>query len=113
MLTGYKQVASLRAINPEPILEMHPETARTMSLRDGSWIYIETRRGKVKQRLAFNPDIDPRVIVSSFGWWFPEEKGIFGWDKSNINVLTNSEPPYDPGVGTSDLRGVPCRVFAA
>jgi anaerobic selenocysteine-containing dehydrogenase len=113
MLTGYKQVASLRAIKPEPIVEMHPDTARSMSLREGSWIYIETRRGKVKQRLAFNPDIDPRVIVSSFGWWFPEEKGIFGWDKSNINVLTNSEPPYDPGVGTSDLRGVPCRVFAA
>ncbi len=46
-------------------------------------------------------------------WWFPEEKtGVFGWDKSNINVLTRSEPPYDPGIGTSDLRGIPCRVYA-
>ena len=76
-------------------------------------VYIETGKGRVKQRLAFDPDLDARIIVTSFGWWFPEEKGTFGWDTSNINVLTRSEPPYDPGIGTSDLRGVPCRVYAA
>ena len=111
MLTGYKQVASLRAIKPEPIVQMHPDTAKDLGLKEGNWIYIETVKGRVKQRLAYDPDLDPRIVVTSFGWWFPEEKtGVFGWDKSNINVLTRSEPPYDPGIGTSDLRGIPCRV---
>lgn len=112
MLTGYKQVASLRAIKPEPVVEMHPETAERLGLKEGSWVYIETGKGRVKQRLSFDQDLDPRIVVTSFGWWFPEEKeGVFGWDKSNINILTRSEPPYDPGIGTSDLRGIPCRVY--
>jgi len=114
MLTGYKQVPSLRNMKPEPIVEMHPETARNLGLKEGEWAYIETPKGKVKQRLAFNPDLDPRIVVVSFGWWFPEDRlKLFGWDKSNINILTRSEPPYDPGIGTVDLRGIPCRVSSA
>ncbi len=112
MLTGYKQVAGLRAMKPEPIVEMHPDTGKRIGLKEGTWVYIETSKGRVRQRLAFDPDLDERIIIASFGWWFPEEKGMFGWDKSNINVLTDSEPPYDPGIGTSDLRGVPCKVYA-
>jgi anaerobic selenocysteine-containing dehydrogenase len=114
MLTGYKQVPSLRNMKPEPIVEVHPETARSLGLKEGEWAYIETPKGKVKQRLAFNPDLDPRIVVVSFGWWFPEDRlKLFGWDKSNINILTRSEPPYDPGIGTVDLRGIPCRVSSA
>ena len=114
MLTGYKQVASLRAIKPEPIVEMHPDTARRLHLNEGAWVYIETGKGRIKQRLALDPDLDRKIVITSFGWWFPEEKtGVFGWDRSNINMLTKSEPPYDPGIGTSDLRGIPCKVYAA
>ena len=36
----------------------------------------------------------------------------FAWDQSNINMLTSSKPPYDTGIGTSDLRGIPCSVRA-
>ncbi len=51
---------------------------------------------------------------SSFGWWFPEDRtDVCGWDRANINVLTRSEPPYDPGIGTVNLRGIPCRVYSA
>lgn len=87
---------------------MHPDTAKNLGLKEGNWFYIETGKGRVKQKLAYDPDLDPKTVVTSFGWWFPEAKtGVFGWDKSNINVLTRSEPPYDPGIGTSDLRGIP------
>jgi anaerobic selenocysteine-containing dehydrogenase len=114
MLTGYKQVASLRNMKPEPIAEMHPETAGKLGLKEGEMVHIETGKGRIVQRLALDDALDPRIVVTSFGWWFPEERGtVFGWDKSNINVLTRSEPPYDPGIGTSDLRGIPCRVYSA
>ena len=114
MLTGYKHVPSLRNMKPEPLAEMHPETAKKMGLREGEIIYIETEKGRIIQRLAFDDTLDPRIVVVSFGWWFPEDRStLFGWDKSNINVLTRSEPPYDPGTGTVDLRGIPCRVYAA
>jgi anaerobic selenocysteine-containing dehydrogenase len=114
MLTGYKHVPSLRNMKPEPIVEVHPETARNLRLKEGEWIYIETGKGRVMQRLAFNRDLDPHIVVVSFGWWFPEDRSkLFAWDKSNINVLTRSEPPYDPGIGTVDLRGIPCKIYSA
>jgi anaerobic selenocysteine-containing dehydrogenase len=90
---------------------MHPDSARRFDLEDGDMAYIETNKGRIVQRLAFNDDLDPRVVIASFGWWFPERSGnLFGWDESNINVLTRSEPPYDPGIGTFEIRGIPCRV---
>jgi len=113
MLTGYKHVASLRIMKPEPYAEMHPETASKLGLVDGEMVYIETNKGRISQRLVLNDHLDPRIVVPSFGWWFPERsKNLFDWDRANINVLTRSEPPYDPGIGTSDLRGIPCRVVS-
>jgi anaerobic selenocysteine-containing dehydrogenase len=83
-----------------------------LGLKEGEMVYIETGKGRIVQRLALDDEIDPRIVMTSFGWWFPERRDtMFDWDKSNINVLTRSEPPYDPGIGTSDLRGIPCRVY--
>jgi anaerobic selenocysteine-containing dehydrogenase len=97
MLTGYKQVASLRNMKPEPIVEMHPEAARKVGLSEGQLVSIETNKGKIVQRLALNDTLDPRIVVTSFGWWFPEQRsGIYGWDRSNINILTQ-RPSYEPG----------------
>ena len=55
--------------------------------------------------------VDPRVINVEFGWWFPERHdGECGaWD-SNANVLTNIEPPYDPAIGTYQLRALLCWI---
>ena len=110
MGSGYKHVASLRMMKSEPFMEMHPDSARRFGLDDGDMAYVETNKGRIVQRLAFNDDLDPRIVITSFGWWFPERGGLFGWDESNINVLTRSEPPYDPAFGTFEIRGIPCRV---
>ncbi|MCC6472633.1 MAG: molybdopterin-dependent oxidoreductase [Burkholderiales bacterium] len=114
MNTGYKQIASLRAMKPEPIVQMHPTTAAKIRLVEGDEVVIETRQGKVTQRLALDDSLDPRVVNASFGWWFPEDpQGNFGWERANINLLTRDEGPYDPGAGGMQLRGVPCRVYKA
>jgi len=53
-------------------------------------------------------------VIASFGWWFPEDRDDkFGWDRSNINMLTCDEGPYDPVSGCMVLKGVPCRVVRA
>jgi anaerobic selenocysteine-containing dehydrogenase len=115
MLTGYKMIASLRNMKPEPMAELNPITAEKAGLKDGDMVYIETKRGRIKQRLCLNPDLDPRVVVVAFGWWFPEEgpSDLYGWRKSNINVLVENRPPYDPTTGSAQLRGIPCRVYKA
>jgi anaerobic selenocysteine-containing dehydrogenase len=111
MGTGYKHVASLRVMKAEPCVEMHPATAEKFGLEEGQMVWIETPKGRVTQRLALDDHLDPRVIITTFGWWYPESShDMYAWDKHNINVLTTSGPPYDSAIGTTHLRGVPCRV---
>ncbi len=114
MLSGYKHVASIRMIRPDPMVEMHPETAQGLGLEEGKWVTIETKNGKIKQRLSLNRSIDPRVVMVAFGWWFPEQaESGYGWSGSNINMLTSSGPNYDPSTGGVALRGIPCKVYRA
>jgi len=114
MLTGYKHVAFLRRMKSQPTVKLNPKTAKKLGLNEGDWVYIETRKGKIKQILSLDPDLDPRLVYASFGWWFPEDpKDLYQFRKSNINVLTESDPPYDPVTGSVELSGIPCRVYKA
>ena len=107
-----RNLRSLRKHSAEPVVLLHPETASAMQIDDGTWVNIETRRGTIRQKARLAPDIDPRVVVLSYGWWFPERDDLelLGWKESNVNILTSSDPPYDPALGSTHLRGVPCRI---
>ena len=110
-LTGFKHVKYLRKYKSEPEVELNPETAKKAGLKEGDWVYIETKKGKIKQKLSFDSDLDPRVVFVSFGWWFPENSSnLFCWDKSNLNILLDNEPP-ETVTGTVETRGIPCRVY--
>jgi anaerobic selenocysteine-containing dehydrogenase len=112
MLSGFKMIKALRKREAEPIIRVNPETAQNLNLKDGDWVYVETRKGKITQKLQLDPNLDPRVAIAAYGWWFPEDSPDFGWTKSNINVLTGYEDPGQP-VGAPDLRGIPCKVSKA
>jgi len=112
MLTGYKHVEALRDMKRQPTVEMNPSTAEESGLKEGDWITIETNKGRVKQILSLDPDLDPKLVHASFGWWFPEEKDdLFQFRKSNLNILTESDGPYDQVTGCLEFGGIPCRVY--
>ena len=72
---------------------------------------IETRRGRIKQKANVTTKIDPRVIHCEHGWWFPEREGPdYGIWESNANLLTDNRGPFDPQMGTYQLRALLCRV---
>jgi anaerobic selenocysteine-containing dehydrogenase len=107
----HRQLPMLRKAHPDPIVELNPATAARHGVRDGDWVWIETPRGRIRQRARVTDDIDPRVVHVEHGWWFPEEPGPeHGVWKSNANVLTRTDPPYDPAMGTYHLRGLLCRI---
>ncbi|OGP95652.1 MAG: hypothetical protein A2157_09270 [Deltaproteobacteria bacterium RBG_16_47_11] len=110
-----RNITSLRKLSSDPIALIHPETASHFGIDEGDWISIETKRGTIQQKAKLTPEIDSRVIVLSFGWWFPERKDLelFGWKESNLNILTDNGPPYDPAIGSVPLRAVLCRVYKA
>jgi anaerobic selenocysteine-containing dehydrogenase len=113
--SGGRQIASLRGSHPEPITYIHPQTAQGLGVKDGDWVYIETRRGSIKQKAALSTDIDPRVVGVDYAWWFPERgaSNMYGWAESNINILTDDKPPFNRETGSSNLRGILCKVHKA
>ena len=112
--SAYRNIASLQRMKTEPVVELNLETAHKAGLKEDDWVYIETRQGKIKQKLQLSAGLDPRVVIASYGWWFPEEpSSLYGWDRSNLNMLTESEPPYEPTLGSVELRGIPCQVYKA
>ena len=107
----YRQLPKLRRGGKEPRVEIHPETATKHSIKRGDWVMISSPRGSIRQRAVISKDIHPNVIHCEHGWWFPEREGPdHGIWESNANVLTSQSPPYDPAMGTYQLRGLLCRI---
>jgi len=112
MMSSYRHVKFLRQRRPEPTVDLNPKTAQKYGLEEGNWIWIETHKGRIKQKLRLDPSLDERLVYASFGWWFPEKSSyLFGYEESNINVLTDAEPPYDMETGSVELANIPCRVY--
>ncbi len=107
-----RMIPWLREVRPDPLVEIHPETAAKHGIKDGDWVYIASPRGRIKERAKLNPGIDPRVVVAEHGWWYPEIKDPgHGWDISNINLLIdNSHESMDPVMGATNLRVGMCSI---
>ncbi|MBR2716576.1 MAG: dehydrogenase, partial [Oscillospiraceae bacterium] len=112
-LSEQRQVPSLRRMNPWPLATLHPDTAAQYGVKDGEWIYIETQRGRITQKARVTRDMRPGVVNCQIGWWLPEMKDrpYFGAFEVNANVLTSMDPPFDPCMGTYQLRGLLCRIY--
>jgi anaerobic selenocysteine-containing dehydrogenase len=112
----HRQVESLRKMHPEPIMQIHPQTAKNLGLEDGDWVWIETRLGRIQQRCRLFDGIDPRVVHVQHGWWFPEEDGadpsLHGVWRSNCNILIDDDPDTCNSIsGGWPLRGFLCKVY--
>ena len=108
-----RMVPWLRELRPDPIAEIHPETAEKHGIKNGQWMYLESPRGRIKMRAKYSDGIDPRVIPAEHGWWFPEIKDPgHGWDISNANILTdNAYETCDQNMGSTCLRVCQCNVY--
>ena len=110
-----RQIKSLRRTHPEPLTSVHPETAGKLGIKNGDWVYIETKRGRIKQKAKLSAKVDPRVVIVDFGWWFPEKEAseLYGWAEANVNILTDNAPPHNREMGSTNLRGILCKVYRA
>jgi len=110
--TANRMIPWLREIRPDPTCEIHPETAKKHGIEDGQWVYIESPRGRIKQRAKLFDGIDPRVVTAEHGWWYPEIKDPgHGWDISNANILTdNAFETCDPNMGSTNVRCCLCNI---
>jgi anaerobic selenocysteine-containing dehydrogenase len=107
----YRQIKSLRKRNPDPLVEIHPETAALLSIKEGDWVWIETKEGRVKMRAKLFDGIARDVISAQHAWWFPEDRPPeYGWKKSSVNLLIG-DMMCDPDTGSQALRSLLCKVY--
>lgn len=108
-----RQIKSLRKLNPDPLVEIHPATAKGLGIEEGDWVWIESPRGRIKQKARLTKGIHPGVVHAQHGWWFPE-KGPpeYGFKESNVNLLTGGMPS-DPHTGSESWRSFLCKVYRA
>ena len=114
----HRQVPSMRKMHPEPIVQIHPDTAVSLGIKDGDWVFVESPRGKITQKCQIFDGLNPRVVHVQHGWWYPEEEGaepsLYGIWKSNCNVLTDDDPDIcNPISGGWPLRTLLCKVTKA
>jgi len=109
----HRMIPWLRECHPDPMIDIHPDTAKKHGIKEGDWVYIETPRGRIKQRARMLPGMHPQVVCIQHGWWFPEIKTPdHGWDQSNSNILTDNDPKtLDIAFGASNLRTLMCKIY--
>lgn len=111
----HRQIPWLRELDPDPIVEIHPQTARSLDIQPGDWVWIENWLGKCRRRAKVTPTIHPKVVHAPHGWWFPERPGpapsFFGVFETNVNQLIPMGH-HDPwGIGGAPHKHMLCRIF--
>ncbi|MCC7410076.1 MAG: molybdopterin-dependent oxidoreductase [Gammaproteobacteria bacterium] len=110
--TENRQLPWMRELHPDPTIEIHPQTAAALGIRDGDWVVVESARGRIRMRAKLFAGIDPRVVGAQHAWWHPELKDSdHGWNRSNVNVLTDdSYESCDPAMGANSVRTLLCNI---
>ena len=82
--TQTRRVAALNEAAPEPMLEIHPDMARSHGIAQGDQVRLITRRGEAMFRAELDPSMRLDTLFVPFHWG----------GHSCVNLLTN--PAQDP-----------------
>jgi anaerobic selenocysteine-containing dehydrogenase len=110
----HRQLKTLREIDANPEMEIHPETAAGLGIIEGDWVVIENMFGKARMVAHLTEAIHPKVVHATHGWWFPEkeaaEPSLFGVWESNINTLMPHQHNGKLGFGDT-FKSILCKVY--
>jgi anaerobic selenocysteine-containing dehydrogenase len=94
-------VQILKKTAPEPLGEIHPETAKKYGISDGDIMTVETVKGRIKIKARTTEDLIPGILSIPHGW-----------AEANANELTELEP-RDPVTGYTEMKALLCRISKA
>lgn len=111
-----RQIPSAIRLNPDPITDVHPLKAKELGIAEGDWIWIETQRGKIKQRARLTDTVHPAMVRVQHGWWFPQmlgkEPSLHGLWESNANILCPVNREYcNIEIGGWPHTALLCRIY--
>ena len=111
-----RNIPYLRELYPVPLVSIHPETAEKYGVEDEQWVWVESRRGKVRGKAHVTAGI-AKDAVHMERFWNPEyldtDTPSKAWTEMNVNILTKTDGRYSPEHGTYTLRGFTVKVYPA
>lgn len=112
----WREVEATRSRHRDPLVQVHPETAKSLGIEDGEWVWIETSMGRIRQRCLYFDGIKPGVVHADSQWWYPdlpgEEPFLYGIWLSNVNVIIDDDcEKCNEITGSWPLRYARCRLY--
>jgi len=110
-----RAISSLRKRVPHPFLEINPQNARELDVKNEDWVRLETPHGSITLQVKLTEGILYNVVCTQNGWWEAcPELNLPAYDPyspegANVNLLYSSEN-IDPISGSIQLKGYPCNV---
>jgi thiosulfate reductase/polysulfide reductase chain A len=109
----FREQAWAKKVSPDPIVYVHPQTAALYAMVDTGWIRVTTPgvAGSCRLKVKVTTDTMIDVLTTGVGWWLPDAPAPhFGARDVNINAALSYSGRMDRATGSTDTRGVPCRV---
>src|SRR6266540_1302108 len=66
--TQTRRIGPLVDQYPEPLIEMHPQLAEKLGVKDGDWTTVESRRGQITLKALVVTTIRPDTIFIPYHW---------------------------------------------
>lgn len=109
----HRNLASLRRLLPDPMLEMPPEVAAERGIANNDWVRISTAAGTFVARCRIVRDLEPQSVFAQHGWWVegPDGSPYDGRHVMAANFNTSIDTTQaDPVSGSIPLRCSACEV---
>jgi anaerobic selenocysteine-containing dehydrogenase len=114
--TEHRNIPWLREIDPDPTIEIHPDTAKQHNISHGDWVWVENWMGRSKFKAKVTLVVPEWMVMIAHGWWFPEELGeepsLYGVWKSNASMLIPMGYQGKDGLG-APIKHLLCKVYPA
>jgi anaerobic selenocysteine-containing dehydrogenase len=78
----FGNLAMMRALEPGPVLQMHPDDARRRQIRTGVRVRVFNDRGELTVPVRLDAGLRPGCVVLHNGWWLQ--------DGGAVNVLSKA-----------------------
>jgi anaerobic selenocysteine-containing dehydrogenase len=106
-----QNLPSLRAKRPFNPLLMNPEAMRSLGVKDGDVVVVDSGFGSVEAIVQGTEDLTPGVIALAFGWGDPSNDRDVREKGSNVQRLIPDDVRYDPVTGLALQTAIPVDVW--